>query len=213
MKDVFQEINQSKVIAVLQIDSLENVSPLCETLINEGINVIELALRTNVSQKAAELILKNFPQILVGLGTVINEDQVRFALDSGVNFAVSPGCNPKIIDLAFKNNLPFFPGISSPSDIEISVDHGCKILKFFPAENLGGINYLNSINTPYNHLNLKYIPLGGINLSNVKNYLNSELVLGIGGSWIAPRNLINQKKWNDISSNAKEITKLVSSQG
>jgi len=213
MKDVFQEINKSKVIAVLQIDSLENVSPLCETLINEGINIIELALRTNVSQKAAELILKNFPQILVGLGTVINEDQVRFALDSGVNFAVSPGCNTKIIDLAFKNNLPFYPGISCPSDIEISVDHGCKILKFFPAENLGGINYLNSINAPYNHLNLKYIPLGGINLSNVKNYLNSELVLGIGGSWIAPRNLINQKKWNDISSNAKEITKLVSSQG
>ena len=213
MKDVFQEINKSKVIAVLQIDSLENVQPLCETLVNEGINIIEIALRTDVSQKAAELILKNFPQILVGLGTVINEDQVRFAIDSGVNFAVSPACNPNIIDLAFKKNLPFSPGISSPSDIEISFHHGCKILKFFPAENLGGINYLNSINAPYNHLNLKYIPLGGINLSNVKNYLNSDLVLGIGGSWIAPRNLINQKKWNVISSNAKKITKLVSSQG
>ena len=213
MNDISKEINKSKVIAVIQIDSLENIQPLCETLLNEGINVIELALRTNVSQKAAELILKSFPQMLVGLGTVINQDQVKFAIDSGVSFAVSPGCNPKIIDLALKNNLTFYPGISCPSDIEISIDHDCEILKFFPAENLGGMNYLNSINSPYHHLNLKYIPLGGINLSNVKNYLNSDLVLGIGGSWIAPRNLINEKKWNIISTNAKQITKLISSQG
>ena len=213
MNDISKEINKSKVIAVIQIDSLENIQPLCETLVNEGINIIELALRTNVSQKAAELILKSFPEILVGLGTVINQDQVKFAIDSGVSFAVSPGCNPKIIDLALKNNLPFYPGISCPSDIEISIDHDCKILKFFPAEYLGGMNYLNLINSPYNHLNLKYIPLGGLNFSNVKNYLNSDLVLGIGGSWIAPRNLINEKKWNVISSNAKQITKLISSQG
>ncbi|MAU64268.1 MAG: keto-deoxy-phosphogluconate aldolase [Flavobacteriaceae bacterium] len=212
MKNIAKEINKSKVIAVLQIDLLENVMPLCEALLKQGINIIELALRTNVSQKATELILKNFPDILVGLGTVVHEDQVRFAVDTGVNFAVSPGCNTKIIDLALKNKLPFFPGISSPTDIEISIDHGCQILKFFPAENFGGINYLNSINAPYNHLNIKYIPLGGINLSNVKNYLESDIVLGVGGSWIAPRNLINEKKWDIISSNAKKIIDLISLQ-
>ena len=212
MKNIAKEINKSKVIAVLQIDLLENVMPLCEALLKQGINIIELALRTNVSQKATELILKNFPEILVGLGTVVHEDQVRFAVDTGVNFAVSPGCNTKIIDLALKNKLPFFPGISSPTDIEISIDHGCQILKFFPAENFGGINYLNSINAPYNHLNIKYIPLGGINLSNVKNYLESDIVLGVGGSWIAPRNLINEKKWDIISSNAKKIIDLISLQ-
>ena len=212
MKNIAKEINKSKVIAVLQIDFLENVMPLCEALLKQGINIIELALRTNVSQKATELILKNFPDILVGLGTVVHEDQVRFAVDTGVNFAVSPGCNTKIIDLALKNKLPFFPGISSPTDIEISIDHGCQILKFFPAENFGGINYLNSINAPYNHLNIKYIPLGGINLSNVKNYLESDIVLGVGGSWIAPRNLINENKWDIISSNAKKITDLISLQ-
>ena len=212
MKNIAKEINKSKVIAVLQIDFLENVMPLCEALLKQGINIIELALRTNVSQKATELILKNFPDILVGLGTVVHEDQVRFAVDTGVNFAVSPGCNTKIIDLALKNKLPFFPGISSPTDIEISIDHGCQILKFFPAENFGGINYLNSINAPYNHLNIKYIPLGGINLSNVKNYLESDTVLGVGGSWIAPRNLINENKWDIISSNAKKTTDLISLQ-
>ena len=109
MHEVFKKIKKHRVIAVLEIDSLENVTPVCETLLSSGISVIELALRTEVAQKATEQIIKNFPQIIVGLGTVLNEDQVKFAIDSGVSFAVAPGCNPKIIDLAKKNNLLFLP--------------------------------------------------------------------------------------------------------
>ena len=209
MHEVFKKIKKHRVIAVLEIDSLENVTPVCETLLSSGISVIELALRTEVAQKATEQIIKNFPQIIVGLGTVLNEDQVKFAIDSGVSFAVAPGCNPKIIDLAKKNNLLFSPGICSPTDIEISLDYGCNVLKFFPAENSGGIKYLNSINNPYKHLNLNYIPLGGINISNVKNYLDSNLILAVGGSWVAPKHLINSKKWKLISSNCEEINNLI----
>mgnify|MGYP001358551516 FL=1 len=209
MNKVFEKIRDSKVVAVLEIDSLENIIPLCNALLNGGVNVVEIALRTNVSQEATEIIIKNFPEILVGLGTVINEDQVKFAIDSGVSFALSPGCNPKILDLALKNNLCFCPGISCPSDIEISVDYGCEVLKFFPAQNNGGIEYLKSINSPYKHLNLKYIPLGGINISNVKDYLNSDLVLAVGGSWLASKELINSNKWNTITKNSKEISELI----
>ena len=209
MHEVFKKIKKHRVIAVLEIDSLENVTPVCETLLSSGIRVIELALRTEVAQKATEQIIKDFPQIIVGLGTVLNEDQVKFAIDSGVSFAVAPGCNPKIIDLAKKNNLLFSPGICSPTDIEISLDYGCNVLKFFPAENSGGIKYLNSINNPYKHLNLNYIPLGGINISNVKNYLDSDLILAVGGSWLAPKQLINSKKWKLISSNCEEINNLI----
>ena len=209
MHEVFKKIKKHRVIAVLEIDSLENVTPVCETLLSSGISVIELALRTEVAQKATEQIIKNFPQIIVGLGTVLNEDQVKFAIDSGVSFAVAPGCNPKIIDLAKKNNLLFSPGICSPTDIEISLDYGCDVLKFFPAENSGGIKYLNSINNPYKHLNLNYIPLGGINISNVKNYIDSDLILAVGGSWLAPKQLINSKKWKLISSNCEEINNLI----
>ena len=209
MHEVFKKIKKHRVIAVLEIDSLENVTPVCETLLSSGISVIELALRTEVAQKATEQIIKNFPQIIVGLGTVLNEDQVKFAIDSGVSFAVAPGCNPKIIDLAKKNNLLFSPGICSPTDIEISLDYGCNVLKFFPAENSGGIKYLNSINNPYKHLNLNYIPLGGINISNVKNYIDSDLILAVGGSWLAPKHLINSKKWKLISSNCEEINNLI----
>ena len=209
MHAVFKKIKKHRVIAVLEIDSLENVTPVCETLLSSGISVIELALRTEVAQKATEQIIKNFPQIIVGLGTVLNEDQVKFAIDSGVSFAVAPGCNPKIIDLAKKNNLLFSPGICSPTDIEISLDYGCNVLKFFPAENSGGIKYLNSINNPYKHLNLNYIPLGGIKNSNVKKYLDSNLILAVGGSWLAPKHLINSKKWKLISSNCEEINNLI----
>ena len=209
MHEVFKKIKKHRVIAVLEIDSLENVTPVCETLLSSGISVIELALRTEVAQKATEQIIKDFPQIIVGLGTVLNEDQVKFAIDSGVSFAVAPGCNPKIIDLAKKNNLLFSPGICSPTDIEISLDYGCNVLKFFPAENSGGIKYLNSINNPYKHLNLNYIPLGGINISNVKNYLDSDLILAVGGSWLAPKHLINSKEWKLISSNCEEINNLI----
>ena len=209
MHEVFKKIKKHRVIAVLEIDSLDNVNPVCETLLSSGIRVIELALRTEVAQKATEQIIKDFPQIIVGLGTVLNEDQVKFAIDSGVSFAVAPGCNPKIIDLAKKNNLLFSPGICSPTDIEISLDYGCNVLKFFPAENSGGIKYLNSINNPYKHLNLNYIPLGGINISNVKKYLDSNLILAVGGSWLAPKHLINSKKWKLISSNCEEINNLI----
>ena len=209
MHEVFKKIKKHKIIAVLEIDSLEYITPLCETLLSSGINVIELALRTEFAQKATELIIKKFPQLIVGLGTVINEDQVKFAINSGVSFAVAPGCNPKILDLAKKNNLLFSPGICSPTDIEISLDYGCDVLKFFPAEHCGGVQYLQSINNPYKHLNLNYIPLGGINISNVKNYLNSDLVLAVGGSWLASKHLINSKKWQLIYSNCKEINSLI----
>ena len=98
MHEVFKKLKKHRIIAVLEIDSLEYITPLCETLLSSGINIIELALRTKVAQKATELIIKKFPQLIVGLGTVINEDQVKFAINSGVSFAVAPGCNPKILD-------------------------------------------------------------------------------------------------------------------
>ena len=123
MKNIITKIQEKKIISVVEIDDLKTIDALCETLISTSINVIELALRTNVSKKAAELIVKNYPEITIGLGTVINIDQVKFALDVGADFAVSPGCNPEVIDYSLKNNLPFFPGISNPTDIGLSLIH------------------------------------------------------------------------------------------
>tara|TARA_S200000501_G_scaffold259050_1_gene242960 strand:+ start:801 stop:1433 length:633 start_codon:yes stop_codon:yes gene_type:complete len=209
MSLVYNKINNQKIICVLEIVDLDSINPVCEALIEGGVNIIELALRTSVSERAAVLIKKNYPEITIGLGTVINTDQVKFALDSGIEFAVSPGTNPKVIDFSLKSNLPFYPGVSSPSDIEIAVSHGCRLLKFFPAASLGGIEFLKSINSPYKYLNLKYIPLGGINHENFKDYLSSDIVLGVGGSWIASKKLISSFKWDIIKKNAQEAKKLL----
>lgn len=209
MKNIITKIQEKKIISVVEIDDLKTIDALCETLISSSINVIELALRTNVSKKAAELIVKNYPEITIGLGTVINIDQVKFALDVGADFAVSPGCNPEVIDYSLKNNLPFFPGISNPTDIEIAVNYGCTVLKFYPAEISGGIKFLETINSPFKYLNLKYIPLGGINNSNILDYLKSEIILAVGGSWINTKKAIKEKKWDLIKANALEINKLL----
>ena len=209
MKNIITKIQEKKIISVVEIDDLKTIDALCETLISSSINVIELALRTNVSKKAAELIVKNYPEITIGLGTVINIDQVKFALDVGADFAVSPGCNPEVIDYSLKNNLPFFPGISNPTDIEIAVNYGCAVLKFYPAEISGGIKFLETINSPFKYLNLEYIPLGGINNSNILDYLKSEIILAVGGSWINTKKAIKEKKWDLIKANALEINKLL----
>ena len=209
MKNIITKIQEKKIISVVEIDDLKTIDALCETLISSSINVIELALRTNVSKKAAELIVKNYPEITIGLGTVINIDQVKFALDVGADFALSPGCNPEVIDYSLKNNLPFFPGISNPTDIEIAVNYGCAVLKFYPAEISGGIKFLETINSPFKYLNLEYIPLGGINNSNILDYLKSEIILAVGGSWINTKKAIKEKKWDLIKANALEINKLL----
>ncbi len=209
MSLVYDKINNEKIICVLEIFDLDTINPVCEALLEGGVNIIELTLRTNVSERAAVLIKKNFPEITIGLGTVINIDQVKFALDSGVEFAVSPGTNSKVIDFSLKSNLPFYPGVSSPTDIEIAVSHECRLLKFYPAASLGGIDFLKSINDPYEYLNLKYIPLGGINQENFRDYLSSDLVLGVGGSWIASKKIISSFKWNTIKKNAQEAKKLL----
>ena len=207
MIDIINNIESQKIISVLEIENIDSIDFVCDSLVKGGIKIIELALRTSVSKSAASIIKNRFPEITIGLGTVINIDQIKFALDYGIDFAVSPGTNPKIIDYSLKNDLPFFPGVSCPTDIEIAVDNGCNILKFYPAQKLGGIDFLKSINDPYKYLGLKYIPMGGINFDNCNEYLKSDIVLGIGGSWIASKNLIKSCNWDVIKKNAEALKK------
>ena len=121
-----------------------------------------------------------------------------------VRFGVSPGINPEIVMEASTADLPFAPGIATPSELELAISLGCRVVKFFPAEGMGGLNYLKSINAPYNHLNIRYIPLGGINKDNLACYAQFKPVIAVGGSWIAGRELINEQNWAEITRRAKE---------
>jgi 2-dehydro-3-deoxyphosphogluconate aldolase/(4S)-4-hydroxy-2-oxoglutarate aldolase len=140
--------------------------------------------------------------MLAGIGTVLRPDQVTEVIDAGGDFAVSPGMNPRVVEKAISAGLPFAPGICTPSDIERALEFDRKLLKFFPAEPSGGLNYLRTIAAPYAHLGVKYLPLGGVTTVNMENYIREPMVGGIGGSWLASREVIQKKHWSQITAAA-----------
>lgn len=207
--DIINRIDESGVIAVLVIDKIDHVVPLADALLEGEVNSVELTLRTSVALEAAATIKKKYPEINLGIGTVLTVDQVKAVADLGADFAVAPGCNPRIIEAAQKHNLSFAPGITTASEIEFAVEMGCRVLKYFPAEQIGGMYYLKNMVAPYQYLGLKFIPLGGLDITNAKEYLESELITAIGGSWIAKQSLILEENWPTITSNAKNIRALI----
>ncbi len=209
-KELQQKIYRSGVIAVLVIDDAENAVPLAYALLDGGVTAMELTLRTKAAFEALIQIKKHVPEMTPGIGTILTPEQVKSVCEGGATFGVSPGLNPRVIKAAAQNQLPFAPGIATPSDIEAAIELGCQTLKFFPAEPSGGLGYLKSMAAPYNHLGLKYVPLGGLSLTNFGEYIESPLVLAVGGSWIAKRELIKNKDWKTITRNARETADIVS---
>lgn len=207
--DIQAKIKKAGVIAVLIIDELKHAVPVANALLAGGVDMIELTLRTPAALDAAKAIKKEVPNMTLGFGTVLTTDQVKAVIDVGADFAVSPGCNPRIIAEAQKQGLPFAPGIMTPTDIEMAVELGCRLLKFFPAETSGGMKHLTSMSAPYQYLGLSFVPLGGVNINNAQSYLESPLISAVGGSWLAKRPLIQAENWSAITKNSKEITDLI----
>jgi len=207
--EVQNEIAKEGIIAVLEIESEKNAVPLAKALLEGGISVIELALRTPAAIPSISLIAKEVPQMYIGVGTIIETGQASMVKkESGVRFGVSPGINPEIVKEAIAADLPFAPGIATPSELEQAISLGCRVVKLFPAEGLGGLSYLKSINAPYNHLGVKYIPLGGVSPENLASYAKFGPVLAIGGSWIASKDLINAQDWKEITKRAREAKEI-----
>lgn len=199
-----ERISQSGVIAVLVLDRLEDAIPVAKSLLEGGITVMELTLRTEVAFPALEAIVRDVPEMLVGIGTILTPVQAHEAVDRGAAFGVAPGCNPRVINAARDVGLPFAPGVATPSDIEAAVEAGCRLLKFFPAEAMGGMQFLQAIAAPYAHLGLRYIPLGGLYGGNLDDYASNPLVAALGGSWIATRERIREGKWAEITALARK---------
>ena len=204
-EEIRDKIAKEGIIAVLEIESEKNAVPLAEALLEGGIGVIELTLRTPAAIPSISLIEKEVPQMYMGIGTIIETGQAAAVKkESGVRFGGSPGINPEIVKEAIAAELPFAPGIATPSELELAISLGCRVVKFFPAEGMGGLSYLKSIDAPYNHLGIRYIPLGGISPENFISYAKFGPVLAIGGSWIANKELINSQDWKEITRRARE---------
>lgn len=207
--EISKRIEASGIIAVLIIENLKHALPVAEALFRGGVDCIELTLRTPIALEAARLIKREFPTVALGLGTVISVEQVKQVADVGADFAMAPGCNPKIIREAISRELSFAPGVMTPSDIEIALENGCRLLKYFPASTAGGLRHLNNLAAPYKHLGLKFVPLGGLDPENAKTYLQSDLVAAMGGSWLARKELLDAGRWQDIRKNATQMRELI----
>jgi len=204
-----QTIARAGVIAVLVIDREEDAVPLAKALLTGGVNIMELTLRTPAAIPALKRIRQETPQMIAGIGTILSKDQVTQAVDAGAAFGVAPGVNPAVVQFAQSQSLPFGPGIMTPTDIDQSVGLGCRLLKFFPAESSGGLKHLQNIAAPFLHLGLGFIPLGGINAANMGEYLSSPLITAVGGSWLAPKDLVNAGNWAEITRRAAEARAIV----
>lgn len=199
-----RKIAEAKVIAVLVIDRAEDAVSLAKALLDGGIEVMELTLRTRAAIAALREVRQNVPEMIAGIGTILTTAQVDEVVAAGAHFGVSPGVNPEVIRHAQTQQLPFGPGIMTPTDIDASVALGCRLLKYFPASTAGGLKHLANIAAPFAHLGLGFIPLGGINAENMREYLDSPLITAIGGSWLAPRDLIAARDWKEITRRAAE---------
>ncbi len=202
-------IEAAGIVAVVVIDRAEDAIRLARALLAGGITVLELTLRTPAAIEALRAIKAEIPELIAGAGTVVSPDQLCAARDAGAAFGVAPGTNARILSAAREFGLPFAPGVATPSDIETALEHGCRLLKFFPAEPSGGLPYLRAIAAPYAHFGLKFIPLGGLAETHLAAWLDDPLVAALGGSWIAPRELIAAGDWPEITARASRTTAAV----
>ena len=182
--------------------------PLATALHEAGVDVIEVTFRTSAAAEAIRRIRREFPDMLVGAGTLLDVYQVEQALEAGAKFGVSPGISESVVMKALSLDLPFMPGVMTPSDVEKGLSLGCRLLKFFPAETAGGIPMLKALAGPYGHTGVKFIPLGGVNIDNARSYLDLPMVAAIGGSWFLDRKLIAAGNWAKISQLTREAAEM-----
>jgi 2-dehydro-3-deoxyphosphogluconate aldolase / (4S)-4-hydroxy-2-oxoglutarate aldolase len=205
---MLDRIERCGVIAVVVIDHVDHGIPLAKSLLDGGIDVMELTLRTPVAMEVLQRIRGAVPEMMAGIGTILTGEQVRSVAAAGAHFGVAPGLNPRVVQAAEQQGLPFAPGIVTPSDIETALELGCRELKFFPAEPSGGLAYLKSMAAPYAHHGVRYLPLGGLSENHLAAYLAEPLVLAVGGSWLAPRDLIAAEDWPEITRRAQTAASL-----
>ncbi|TKX29473.1 bifunctional 4-hydroxy-2-oxoglutarate aldolase/2-dehydro-3-deoxy-phosphogluconate aldolase [Campylobacter aviculae] len=198
----------SKIIPVITIYDLKTSVDLAKALIDGGIKILEITLRTQEAIEAIKLIAKEVPEAIVGAGTVLNAKMLEEVKNAGAKFAISPGLNAVFAKEAKNIDLPLIPGIATAGELMLALEFGFENLKFFPAQAAGGINMLKSFSAPFQNVN--FCPTGGINLNNMNDYLKLDNVLCVGGSWLTHKELILDKKWDQITQIAKQSLEQIS---
>jgi len=204
---IFEDFYKVGIIPVLEIDSALHAKPLAESLYAGGLPVAEITLRTDAALESIRVIAREATGVLVGAGTVINREQAEAACEAGAQFLVSPGMVEEVVEWAQENHVPVLAGAVTPSEMIRGLNLGLNILKFFPAETLGGLKAIKAMSDPFPQL--RFIPTGGVKLENVADYLQMEKIHAVGGSWMAKRQMIADGKFDEITRMAKEASDVV----
>lgn len=204
MATILDRVAELGVVPVIAIDKVEHALPLADALLAGGLPVVEITFRTAAAAEVIRVLAKERPSLIVGAGTVLTPETVLTALQAGAKFAVAPGLNPRVIQAAQSANLPFVPGIATPSDIERGLELDCKLLKFFPAEALGGAKLLTAFSAPYKQTGVRFMPTGGLSMVNLDSYIKIDTVAAVGGTWIAKKEDMTAGKWDEIAARCRE---------
>lgn len=207
MNDTLVQIGKTGIVPVVVLNNASDAEPLAEALINGGLPCAEVTFRTEAAEDSIKLMSKKFPEMFVGAGTVLTTEQVDRAIGAGAKFIVSPGFNPKVVEYCLKNNYPITPGIMTPTELEMALGFGLDVVKFFPAENAGGLKMIKAMSAPYTMM--KFMPTGGINAANVGDYLACDKILACGGSWMVKGDLIKEGNFAEIEKLTAEAAEIV----
>ena len=202
MNEVLEKIQKIGIVPVVVLNDAKDAAPLAKALCDGGLPCAEVTFRTDAAEESIRIMAEQFPNMLVGAGTVLTTDQVDRAVAAGAKFIVSPGLNPKIVRYCVEKNIPITPGTTNPSDIEQAIECGLEVVKFFPAEPAGGINMIKAMAAPY--VGLKFMPTSGINAGNLTEYLSCDKILCCGGSWMVKGDLVAAGKFDEIEKLTRE---------
>ncbi|MBR3574179.1 MAG: bifunctional 4-hydroxy-2-oxoglutarate aldolase/2-dehydro-3-deoxy-phosphogluconate aldolase [Lachnospiraceae bacterium] len=205
MLPILETISKIGIVPVVKLDDAKDAAPLADALCKGGLPCAEVTFRTAAAAEAISIMTKAHPDMVVGAGTVLTTDQVDQAVEAGAKFIVSPGLNPKVVKYCVDKNIPITPGTNSPSEIETAIEFGLEVVKFFPAEQSGGIAKIKAMAAPY--VNMKFMPTGGINAKNLISYLDFPKVIACGGSWMVPGDLISNGEFDKIEELTREAVK------
>jgi 2-dehydro-3-deoxyphosphogluconate aldolase/(4S)-4-hydroxy-2-oxoglutarate aldolase len=197
------------VVPVVTLEHIDKALPLADALLAGGLPIIEITFRTPVAAAIISVLTRERPQLLVGAGTVLTSANLEAAKASGAAFGVAPGLNPKTVTQARELGLPFIPGIATASEIEIAMSLGCKLLKFFPAEALGGVAMLDVLLAPFRHTGVRFLPSGGVTAGNMESYLKVASVAAVGSTWITRPESVDAGDWNEIQRRAQSTVDAV----
>ena len=195
--DVMERLANSVVVPVVVLDKVEDAIPTAKAMAAGGVDTMEITLRTACALEAIKAVAENCPDVLVGAGTVVNVEQAKQAVAMGAKFIVSPGFSDEVVGWCVENNIPVAPGCVTPTEIMAAMKHGLKMVKFFPANVYGGLNAMKNLAAPFG--GMKFLPTGGVNTANIKEYIDAPFIHAVGGSWVCPKADIAAGNWEKIT--------------